>query len=107
MNNVYIKEKVKSIINKYHTNNPYKLAEALDVVLLYVPLKGVNGFYQFYENNHIIYINNQLNADKQKYVLAHELGHLLLHKDIRQQYSNNIELFEYEANLFAYELLII
>ena len=108
MNNDFIKEKVKSIIEKYKTRDPYELVKALDVILVYVSLVDLNGFYQYAESNHIIYINNQLDDDKQKYVLAHELAHLFLHKNINyfrltEKEHNKIE---YEANTFANELLI-
>lgn len=106
-----IKNKVNEIIKRYKTNDPYKIAEALDVILLFVPLKGVNGFYNYYKRNHIIYINEDLEEEEQRITLAHELGHLVLHKNTNAIYLNtttalNTQKFEREADIFASELLI-
>ena len=106
-----IKSKVEKIIKHYKTNDPYKLVECLDVILLYVPLVGVNGFYNYYKRNHIIYINENLSEVEQRITLAHELGHLFLHKNTNSIYLNtttylNTQRLEREADIFASELLI-
>ena len=106
-----IKTKVNKIIKRYKTNDPYKIVEALDVILLFVPLTGVNGFYNYYKRNHIIYINEELNEEEQRTTLAHELGHLFLHKNTNVIYLNtatalNTQKLEREADIFASELLI-
>ena len=111
MSKLEIKNRVDKLIKKYNTNDPYKLAEALGVILLFVPLKGVKGFYNYYKRNHIIYINNELEELEQRLTLAHEIGHLILHKNINTIYLNaitmlNTERFEHEADIFASELLI-
>lgn len=106
-----IREKVSDIIKKYKTRNPYELAEALNVILLIVPLKGVNGFYNYYKRNHIIYINEALSSTDREIVLSHELGHLFLHGKTNTIYLNTYtdvvtSRFEKEADTFASELLI-
>lgn len=106
-----IKNKVKNIIKRYKTNDPYEIVEALDVILLYVPLVGVNGFYNYYKRNHIIYLNENISEEEQRITLAHELGHLFLHKNTNAIYLNtatslNTQRLEREADIFASELLI-
>ena len=108
---MYIKGKVDNIVKKYGTRNPYEIAHALDVILIEVPLIGVNGFYQYYKRNHIIYINEDLNDIDKRIVLAHELGHLFLHPSTNTIYLNTYtelvtQRYEIEADTFASELLI-
>ena len=106
-----IKKTTRQLIKKYRTSDPFELAEALNVILLYVPLKGVNGFYQYYKRNHLIYLSDTLSEEECRQVLAHELGHLILHKDVNAIFLNNHTLvstqqYEQEADMFASELLI-
>lgn len=106
-----IKRKVHHIIKKYKTRDPFELVTLLDVILLYVPLIDINGFYNYYNNTHIIYINENISKDEQRLTLAHELGHLFLHNDINVFFLNTATFFssqklEREADIFASELLI-
>ena len=62
-------------------------------------------------SNNIIYIDESLPENEKTFVLAHELGHMLLHKktnalflDTRTQLKTY--RYEKEANTFAAELLI-
>ena len=106
-----IKDTVNRLVKKYGTRDPVRLASELNVILLYVPLKGVNGFYQYYKRNHIIYINQDLDEVTQRITLAHELGHMFLHKKTNAIYLNTkthllTAKYEIEADIFASELLI-
>lgn len=79
----------------------------MDAIILTVPLKGVNGFYHRYLDQDLIYINEALSEEEQFIVCAHELGHLVLHKDINILDSpltvpSKLEL---QANAFALQLL--
>lgn len=56
------------------------------------------------ENNlPVIYINKNLSGDRQRFTLAHELGHLIMHGG---SYIPNIDEAEREANYFAAEFLM-
>lgn len=106
-----IKDIIRKLIQKYKTANPFELAEALNVILLYVPLKDVNGFYHYYNRNHLIYLSDTLSEVECRRVLAHELGHLILHKDtnaifLSKHTSLPTQRYEKEADIFASELLI-
>ena len=102
---------VGSLVRKYNTRNPFEITNNLNVIVVFYPLKGVKGFYQYFQRNNIIYIDNNLSEAEQKVVCAHELGHMFLHKkcnaifmDSRTHFVTN--KYENEANTFAAELLI-
>ena len=101
----------ESIVKKYHTRNPFDIISARNVILIYAPLVDIRGFYQYFQRNHIIYINENLPEHEKMFVAAHELGHLLLHKKANAVYMDthtgfNTNKYEIEANLFATCLLI-
>nr|DAW30966.1 MAG TPA: IrrE protein [Caudoviricetes sp.] len=65
--------------------------------------------YKYIKKNKLILINSSLSEQEQKYVLAHELGHAVLHtKSSCFCYGLNVNTYkkEYEANIFSAELLI-
>ena len=106
-----IKKKADALVRKHQTRNPFELILGLNVILVFAPLIGVRGFYQYFQRNNIIYIDENLPPHEQAFVCAHELGHMFLHKkanaifmDTRTQF--NTDKFELEANLFAMELLL-
>ena len=106
-----IPEIVKSIIDKCETRNPFRILEQLGVILIYYPLEGVNGFYQYFQRNSIIYIDERLSDHEALFVCAHELGHMLMHKKSNAVFLDsrahlNTCKYEIEANRFAINLLI-
>ena len=106
-----IKQKANSMARKYNSRNPLEIIKNLNVILVYYPLKDVRGFYQFFQRNNIIYIDDNLPENEQIIVCAHELGHMLLHKNSNALFMDTRTHFvttkyENEANTFAAELLI-
>lgn len=106
-----IKQKANSLARKYNSRNPLEIIKNLNVILVYYPLKDVRGFYQFFQRNNIIYIDDNLPENEQIIVCAHELGHMLLHKNSNALFMDTRTHFvttkyENEANTFAAELLI-
>lgn len=106
-----IKKNVNKLVRKYKTRNPFEMIKGMNVILVFYPLQGVRGFYQYFQRNNIIYISEELSDNEKFFVLAHELGHMVLHKksnaifmDTRTQF--NTTKYEIEANNFAMELLI-
>lgn len=106
-----IKRRVSQLVRKYQTRDPFEMIKGMNVILVHYPLEGVRGFYQYFQRNNIIYLDERLSEAKQRFVLAHELGHMFLHKkanaifmDTRTQF--NTDKFELEANTFAMELLL-
>ena len=110
-NNRYyrITDTVRELIKTHETRDPFRIAKELGALIVYVPLVRVNGFYQRYEDQDIIYINQDLGEDEAKLVCAHELGHLVLHNDINFIFLETTltvsSVYEAEANLFAIQLL--
>lgn len=107
-----IKGRVKKLVKKWGTKNPYKLCKYLKIEILYMDLGKIKGIYKKTLTNKFIVINENLSEFCQMIVLAHELGHALLHHskeiqtlkdyDLFPKYNNQIEI---EANTFAAELL--
>lgn len=108
--NEYIKRVVMNLKKKYNTNCPYELARELGIVLIIEPLGKPLGMYQFIKKNKVIWLNSSMDEDERRYVLAHEIGHAILHKKSSCYFSSvkniNISKKEYEANIFAAELLL-
>lgn len=106
-----IKQKANLLAKRYNSRNPFEIIKNLNVILVYYPLKDVRGFYQFFQRNNIIYIDENLTESEQIVVCAHELGHMLLHKNSNALFMDTRTHFvttkyENEANTFAAELLI-
>lgn len=106
-----IKKLVDSLVRKYKTRDPFEIIKNLNVIVVFYPLRGVNGFYQYFQRNNIIYINESLRRFEKAFVCAHEIGHMMLHKkanaifmDSRTQF--NTSKYEIEADQFAVDLLI-
>lgn len=106
-----IKTKVNKLVRKYKTRNPFEMIKGMNVILVLYPLKGVRGFYQYFQRNNIIYIDESLSDTDRAFVLAHEIGHMILHKksnaifmDTRTQFKTT--RYELEADKFAMELLV-
>ena len=108
----YIRTEVDKLVQRYKTRDVYELVDKLNIILLKVPLHpSVNGMYQYFKRNKIIYLNDDLDTIMERHVLAHELGHAILHPKINITYleSNTFyskEKIEIAANTFAAELLI-
>lgn len=108
-----IRRRVRNLEKKYGTRNPYKLCKMLKINILYMDLGNIKGIYKKVITNKFIVINENLDDFCKEVVLAHELGHALLHHskeiqalkdyDIFPNFNNQLEI---EANTFAAELLI-
>ena len=108
---VDIKRKVNQLVRLFGTRDPFEMIKGMNVILVFYPLDGVRGFYQYFKRNNIIYIDESLSRHDQQFVCAHELGHMFLHKrsnalfmDTRTQF--NTSKYELEADKFAVNLLI-
>lgn len=106
-----IKKLVTKIIKKYKTNNPFELAEALGIGVLYENLGSINGYYTKMLRSKYIHVNYNLNESRQRYTVAHELGHAILHPNantpfLRENTLFSVDKLERQANAFAVELLM-
>lgn len=111
MNTHLIRQKVHRLVRFYKSRNPLEIIKGMNVILVYYPLDGVRGFYQYFQRNNIIYIDERLSEHDKKFVCAHELGHMFLHKKsnfifLDSRTHLNTYAYEAEADLFAMELLL-
>lgn len=103
-----------ALVRKYDTRDPFRIAGMLGVTVKYINTRRQKGFCRVILGNMFIFINRNMSEQMQRMICAHELGHLLLHKDIltERSFLLEYELFdiqnstEYEANIFAADLLI-
>ena len=104
----------KALVRKYGVRDPFRLADYLGFPVRFVDLKATKGFCKKILKNYFIFITSNLSEEMQRMCCAHEIGHILFHKDYLStpEYFMHMELFdmrnrtEYEANLFAANLLI-
>ena len=66
------KRLANSLARKYGTRDPFKIADALGYAIIYTPLVGVRGFYQYLKRCHIIYLDASLDGNTARFVCAHE-----------------------------------
>lgn len=111
MSGDYIRRITNKLKKKYNTSSPYELAECLDITIIIQPLGNVWGMYKYIKRNKVIFINSALSEIERRFVLAHEIGHAVLHPKSscffinEHNYISKIKS-EYEANIFAAEFLI-
>ncbi|MCD8107064.1 MAG: ImmA/IrrE family metallo-endopeptidase [Oscillospiraceae bacterium] len=105
----------RHLVSKYQTRDPEEIAEALGVQIMRVfDFKRQKGSFKIILNVPFIFVNGNLSEELQRMVIAHELGHAILHKDICLETGGMLEfeLFdmvsqaEYDANIFQATLLI-
>ena len=107
----YIERKVLSLVRKYNKRDPFLLAKKLGINVIENDLGEVYGYYTQIRRINFILINSKLTESEKRFVVAHELGHAILHSKITTpclmhlKNINDIKI-EYEANKFAVQLLI-
>lgn len=107
-----IRRAIKRLLKKHKTNDPFILAEKLNInIILRYMHHEINGFYKLEQRNRFIVINKNLSDEMQRFVCAHELGHAILHPEVNTPFFRkytffSVEKIEVEANTFAVELLI-
>lgn len=110
MNN-NVKRIVNALKKKYDTANPFEIARQMKVEYIIGPLGSRSGCYMYLKRHRCIFLNEELSEHEMKLVMAHELGHAVLHRTqncyfIRHKTLLSGDRFEVEANKFAMELLI-
>ncbi len=100
---------------------PDKIASTYGINVKYIDFadeyKNVAGYVDIEKNT--IYVNDNDPANRQTFTIAHELGHILLHKDELEKGNHDIAILlrlpignnednplEKEANCFAANLLV-
>ena len=112
-----ISNEVKRLLHIYHERDPYELCSAMNILMTESPMGtyegACKGFCMKMFKQRIITVNSDLSKALQRIIVAHELGHYILHDDVLSvQAFHEFTLFdmtlktEYEANIFAAELLL-
>lgn len=107
-----IKKIVAYYTRLYNTNNPFTIANNLNIQVYQQPLGKLSGYYKYLKHHKCIYINSEIEDEAYKNtVMAHELGHAILDPKENCYFLNKHTLIltskiEKRANIFAAELLI-
>ena len=110
----HIIETVDKLVRKYHTRDPYELCQLLGIKIHYYDLqKKLKGFFYYQSRQKNIVIDSNVNDILERILVAHELGHAVLHAQIAMmkgfqdmEVLDGSSLEEDEANFFAAELLL-
>ena len=117
---LHLKPEERAIIDKFLSEYPVKLgalAKRLGIkVLLSTLPRGISGKIGHENGDFVIRVNRHEAKHRQRFTLAHELAHYLLHRDrilAEGGWSENVLLrsgqpanVEYEANRLASDLII-
>lgn len=72
--------RVKNLVNRHDTSDPFRIAKELNCVIIYANLPAtVNGYWKRILRRRAIFINENLPEWQQTAVLCHELGHIVCH----------------------------
>lgn len=114
--NQWIDDCINGLIDMYGTNNIYDLYGFLEIVIIKLScdnilLQGNEAIYsRSYLDKECVFIRENFDLHYERFILAHELSHALLHTDINTAAFNNrlinIDKIEKQANYFAIRLLI-
>ena len=101
-----IRQEVSRLKMKYQTDDPYEICEYLDIQVMDRPMgkspRSCKGFFLVSSRCKLI----------QRIIIAHELGHAVLHSDSAINPFHEFAMFEdtnrmeYEANVFAAEFML-
>lgn len=111
----------REILQRYMSDVPVKLGAiarelGIDVKLSPLPL-SVSGQISRVDNGYEIKINRHESRQRQRFTLAHELAHFLLHRDVIDNLGGTLkdnvlyrsgagETIEYEANRLASQIVM-
>ena len=110
----YIYKRVQSLSRKYGSCDPFSLLDCLNVVVRESDhFSQLKGFCFFANRTYYVVLNPFLGEEEKRIAAAHELAHIVLHsQELRVAPMKDSQLYdmtsraEYEANLFAADLLI-
>ncbi|MGY3779297.1 ImmA/IrrE family metallo-endopeptidase [Isobaculum melis] len=107
----FVDKQLTRIVKKTKTSSPLSICKKLDIPIIYLDLGNILGMKSTNKRINVIYVNINTDENKQQFIIAHELAHILLHKGIdtpfMKRVSSNsfIPKIEREANEFAIKLL--
>lgn len=100
----------ESLARKFKTRDPFRIADELGYIVIRTALKNIRGFWHYTQRQHIIFIDEKLPESTARFVCAHEIGHIILHRGYNRIYMNANTYYpvnrqEIEADRFAVCLL--
>ncbi|MFC6179987.1 ImmA/IrrE family metallo-endopeptidase [Lactiplantibacillus daowaiensis] len=106
-------EEAQKLMDKFHTSDPYELARKCGYIVLYADLGDVN-FAQrdYFKRIDVITLNSRSDENLQRYSLAHEIGHAILHHGFstaffrRSSGCGMVNWAERDANEFAMQIML-
>ncbi len=108
----WIKDIVNGLVEQYQTNNIYELCDFLNIE---ITRKSHNKdiksyFFRNLYGDEYIFLNSTIEPREEKALIAHELGHAILHTDVNVSYYCKNTLInkgklEKQADYFAAILL--
>lgn len=108
-----IEEEADRLIEQCGSREPCDLAEAAGVRVRFKELGRLRGFYLRIGDDRYITVNAALGEQERRLIVAHELGHDLLHQAqaechalLEYARATGGDRTEYEANIFAAAVLI-
>jgi Zn-dependent peptidase ImmA (M78 family) len=109
-----VTDEVERLAKKYKTRDPYEICDAMDIKIRHKDCgNALKAYFVVMARIKNIVLNTRIGEIVARILVAHELGHAVLHKELALMRGfQEFELFdatsatEYEANLFAAELLI-
>lgn len=109
-----IAETSEALCKKHDSRNPFEIAACEGIHLRFCPeFQSLKGMYKVILEERFIFLNGNLKRREAREVLAHELGHDALHREmaensiVQDHFLLDMRLKpEYEANLFAANLLL-
>ena len=92
----HIIETVDKLVRKYHTRDPYELCQLLGIKIHYYDLqKKLKGFFYYQSRQKNIVIDHNVNGILERILVAHELGHAVLHTKIAMMHGfQEMEVFD-------------
>ena len=114
MGSEYINKEAQRLVKWSGCRDPFQIAKDLGIHVIYdYDFKSLKGMYKIIQRSRFIIINGNMNSRDRRTVCAHELGHDRLHQHFAKTKAlQEFMLYdmrtkpEYEANIFAAELLI-
>lgn len=106
-----IRQLVAYYKRKFETSDPFEIAKMLNIEVQMGDIGSRSGCYMYIKRHKCIFINENLEEHEMRLVMAHELGHAILHPKDNCYFIRNKTLLlnsknEVQANQFAAELLI-
>lgn len=103
---------VNKLVDHFETRCPFELCSELNITLMNSDLpRPIKGFFVNILDRPFIYLNSALPDEEKRVILAHEIGHAILHSTQNSLYLRSatylvVSRYELQADMFAAQLLL-